>query len=441
MTSQPVSTARLQCCRRSDGEEGLRPRGPRAMPVLRPLLRGTLVPSDRGTGSGEIRRGSNRMSSTISLTASMLIVGSLGLGAYQVGRSDWHVDVSAPHGDTRLPVEPIAAEFRPKVRLVADGVGEAKPQPFLAAPAVGTWTRLADAPDGRFRAGVAAVDGKLYVLSGIDWWRSYESTLIYDPAALSWEVGANIHTVRSGPATGVIDGKVYVAGGGSPGFGWPKLSSTEVYDPVTDSWSACADMPSPRGFLGALGGGSATDGKLYALGGETPAGGLSKANEAYDPATDSWEGRADIPEHRADHAVVAVHNEIYVLGGEDVDWQATDSVFIYSPRTDTWREGAPMPVSREGFMASVVNNRIYVIGGSVPAVHVYDLASDAWTTGPNLQTTEPGLFGAAIDGRIYAIGGILERAGVFEVLDTGFRDLAISPAGKNVSTWGGLKRL
>ena len=67
-------------------------------------------------------------------------------------------------------------------------------------------------------------------------------------------------TIRAGFARGVIDGKMYVAGGfGQPGAG----VVLQVYDPVLDAWSTLAPMPTSRGDLA----GDALGNKLYAVGG------------------------------------------------------------------------------------------------------------------------------------------------------------------------------
>lgn len=77
-----------------------------------------------------------------------------------------------------------------------------------------------------------------------------------------WETKAAMPTASSIQAAGVIDGKLYVAGGAvfSP---LTFLSTAEVYDPSTDTWSTLSPMPTARS--GAASG--VIDGELYVVGG------------------------------------------------------------------------------------------------------------------------------------------------------------------------------
>ena len=53
-------------------------------------------------------------------------------------------------------------------------------------------------------------------------------------------------TVRTITATVTYDGKIYVIGGARPIF-----RTVEVYDPATDTWTRKADMPTARWALAA----------------------------------------------------------------------------------------------------------------------------------------------------------------------------------------------
>jgi hypothetical protein len=67
-------------------------------------------------------------------------------------------------------------------------------------------------------------------------------------------------TARSAMAAGVIDGKLYVAGGRPP-----RGSDFAVYDPVADEWTVLPEVPTQRNHLAA----AAIDGKLYVAGGRS----------------------------------------------------------------------------------------------------------------------------------------------------------------------------
>ena len=89
------------------------------------------------------------------------------------------------------------------------------------------------------------------------------TTSTYLPGAL-----APLQTERNHAYSGVIDGKLYVTGGraGHEAADGSNVASTEVYDPATDAWSALPDLPTPRS-----GGASAVlDGKLFVTGAACP---------------------------------------------------------------------------------------------------------------------------------------------------------------------------
>ena len=82
-------------------------------------------------------------------------------------------------------------------------------------------------------------------------------------------------------------------------------------NPSTDAWSSLADLPTPRS-----GGASAVlDGKLYVLGGGLPGATAYKAVHRFDPATGLWESLADMPIELTGHRAVAVGPDLYVVGG------------------------------------------------------------------------------------------------------------------------------
>jgi N-acetylneuraminic acid mutarotase len=160
----------------------------------------------------------------------------------------------------------------------------------------------------------------------------------------------------------VVDGKIYVIGGDSGGD--MLIVTVDVYDPLTDSWTTKADMPTPRGASGT----SVVDGKIYAIGGVThPLGQVVPAVEVYDPATNTWTQKADMPTARYIFSTSVVDGKIYVIGGAlpplVADRQGISLVEEYDPVTDTWTEKSPMPTARHSLATGVVNGIIYAIGG------------------------------------------------------------------------------
>src|SRR5439155_1569740 len=165
-----------------------------------------------------------------------------------------------------------------------------------------------------------------------------------------------------------VNGKVYAIGGTPDQSNGP--ATVEEYDPATNSWTncaglsstGCAPMPTARYALGVA---TATNGKIYAMGGM-----VANAVEEYDPATNSWATKAPMPTGRAYLGVVAAPNgKLYAIGGVDPGGSSSPpSVFAkveqYDPATNTWVSCPAMPTARaELGVAAADNGKLYAIGG------------------------------------------------------------------------------
>jgi N-acetylneuraminic acid mutarotase len=217
---------------------------------------------------------------------------------------------------------------------------------------------------------VTASNGKIYVIGGYDS-SQLDTVQEYDPATDTWATRSSMPTARAGMAVAAAsNGKIYVFGGIS---GSSYVATVEEYDPVTDSWATRASMPAARGYAGAA---QASNGKIYVIGGRDKTTGTFPAVdtvEEYDPTTDTWTARAGMSLPRYELGVVAANNgRIYAIGGRDYIWFGGYTFYAefgtveeYDPVTDTWIRRADMPTARAGLgVAQASNGRIYAIGGS-----------------------------------------------------------------------------
>ena len=124
----------------------------------------------------------------------------------------------------------------------------------------------------------------------------------------------------------------------------------------------------------------------------------------------------------------------------------------YDPVTDTWTKRTDMPTTRSAFGISAVKEKIYVIGGAIvfplgnveglKTVEEYDTVTDSWTKRNDISTARVALSASAINGKIYAIGGgpVIGWTSIVEEYDTGERiPQSVNPAGKLTTTWGEIK--
>ena len=222
----------------------------------------------------------------------------------------------------------------------------------------------------------------------------------------TWTKKADMPTARWILSTNssVVNGKIYVIGGttGNPNSAGA-TSIVEAYDPVTDTWTRKADMPTARWGLAT----SAVNGKIYAIGGNS--GGAIGTVEEYNPATDTWIKKADMPTARSRLAAVVVNGKIYAIRGDGVGDLAVEE---YDPAIDTWIKKADMPTPRFYLAASVVNGKIYAIGGNAGGASIveeYDPSTNTWTKKADIPGRSR-FSTSAVNGIIYAFGG--SRGGI-----------------------------
>ncbi len=285
----------------------------------------------------------------------------------------------------------------------------------MSLAAEGTWIKKADMPTGRWELSTCVVYGKIYAIGGAGpVYQALRTVEEYDPVTNTWTTKSEMPTARQGLSTSVVNGKIYAIGGGagssSSYTSVTTFSTVEEYDPTTDTWTRKADMHTSRGFHSA----NVLDGKIYVIGGSSaaPYGGTAiLAVEVYDPATDSWTQKGNIPARRGAGFSSVVDGKIYAFSG----YGSYRRVDEYNPVTDTWTRKAYMPTQRVALSTSVLDGKIYAIGGhpgsspyqALTTVEVYDPSTDTWTTAPDMLTGRCGVRTSVVDGKIYAIGGYM----------------------------------
>jgi len=282
----------------------------------------------------------------------------------------------------------------------------------VSLAAEGIWARRADIPTGRWELSTCVVDGKIYAIGGGSVYQPLRTVEEYDPATDTWTTKSEMPTARQGLSTSVVNGRIYAIGGGELSL-YPTIttfSTVEEYDPATDTWTKKSEMPTARGWHSA----NVLDGNIYVIGGSSaaPYGGTAiLAVEVYEPATDSWTQKGDIPARRGAGFTSVVDGKIYAFGG----YGGLGKVHEYDPVTDTWTQKADMPTRRCGLSTSVLDGKIYAIGGhpgsspysALATVEVYDPSTDTWKTAPDMLTGRCGVRTSVVDGKIYAIGGYM----------------------------------
>ncbi|NQT02781.1 MAG: hypothetical protein HQ580_12205 [Planctomycetes bacterium] len=166
----------------------------------------------------------------------------------------------------------------------------------VSLAAEGTWATRADMPTGRWELSTCVVDGKIYAIGGASGYGSAALRTVeeYGPPTETWTTKSEMPTARQGLSTSVVNGKIYAIGGiDASGGSYPgakTFSTVEEYDPATDTWTTKSEIPTARGFHSA----NVVDGRIYVFGGATSCPWCVRilTLEVYEPATDTWTRRA-----------------------------------------------------------------------------------------------------------------------------------------------------
>ena len=327
--------------------------------------------------------------------------------------------------------------------------------------AANEWRMISELRTPRKGFSTAVVDGKIYLIGGTLFENDRDGPFgmslveVYDPQTNTWERLTNMPTVRSSTKAAVVDGKIYVLAGyvGKDHQGAKNLKVAEMYDPETDTWVRKQDMSRRRMAFGI----GVVAGKIYTIGGTVHVEDRKPEEprrvdlvEVYDPVTDTWAKRADMPTRRDGLGVAVIRDTLYAIGGAGWPQVGAGGPFlatieVYEPRINRWTKRPDMPNPRTVFFSVVIDEKIYLIGDFTAEVRpvpieVYEPFTERWRVIPASPSVELPFGVAAVNGKIYVFGGYtedLELLPTVEVFDTGFRN--VKARGKLPTRWGELK--
>lgn len=303
---------------------------------------------------------------------------------------------------------------------------------FAGSPQMGTWTTAASAPTKRTEVAAAELGGKIYVVGGFSE-PSLQNVLkfaisndveVYDPVSNTWSTTTPLPEGRHHAGIASLDGFLYVIGGFTKAFLsiWHATSTVYQYNPTTEEWRELAPMPSARGALGV----TVYQNRIYAMGGYDGKHN-SGAVEIFDPKTNTWSSAASMPTPRDHLAVVTAGSRIYTIGGRpDLDYHHNmDVVEEYDPNANQWRTRANLPTARSGITAGVIDGWIYVFGGesgegTFATNEAYNPATNQWLSMAPMPTARHGLGSAVVEGRLYVISGGPTPGGSFSQVNEVF---------------------
>lgn len=262
---------------------------------------------------------------------------------------------------------------------------------------LGNWVRRADYQGDARREAVSFVIGDTaYVgtgTSGVDGGTLLSSFYKYDPVKDNWTAVASLADVndptrnlaRTGASAFAAGGKGYVTTGTDADF--RSLKDTWEYDPATNSWAGKAEFPGAGRYFAV---GFSVKGMGYVGTGYDGGNNMSDFYK-YNPATNSWSPANSLKDKRRQAIAFVIGDSAYVVTGSGAGSTPT-RMYVYDANNDIWNEKAKIEnatddsfdddyssISRYGGVAFVINNKGYVTTGSSSATWEYDPINDRWT--------------------------------------------------------------
>ena len=249
-----------------------------------------------------------------------------------------------------------------------------------------------------------------------------------ESAENSWVSKASMRQARSSLGAAVVNGKIYAVGGKTDKG---VVGINEEYNPESDTWTYKQSMPTPRDSFAI----ASYENKIYCIGGYTSNGSITAVNEVYDPATNKWETKTPMPTARAHLQANVVNGIIYLIGGYARDnstfrYSISKLNEVYDPATDTWMQKTPPTYGSYGYASAALDGKIYVLSGSWDMVtkmtQIYDIQSDTWTLGSSAPTY-------FMSGSVIATTGVMAPKRIY-VFNKPAPDLAVNPNAPLFST-------
>jgi len=204
--------------------------------------------------------------------------------------------------------------------------------------------------------------------------------LAYTLFAQSWTQATNIPGFgRRGAVSLTINGKIYV-GGGLDSLS-ALIGDFYEYDPATNAWAQKGNLPANLGGCACF----TINGKGYLVSGAAGGGNVVNTAYQYDPLTDTWTSIAAFPGTARENSYgFTIADTGYVFGG--FGGSELNDLWAYNSTNNTWSQKASMPSStRSTISGFVINNVAYVGLGEYNSsqnfasdIGAYNAATNTW---------------------------------------------------------------
>jgi N-acetylneuraminic acid mutarotase len=187
------------------------------------------------------------------------------------------------------------------------------------------------------------------------------------------------------------------------------LASTEIYEPNTNIWKTVGSLHYARREHSAF---VSEEGRVYVAGGGTPFDPTNSVEE-FDPVQEIWVAASSLVVGQSNAALVRAGFSIYMLGGYMGNLVPSAQVQVFDEQAGSWSGAKPMLVQRDYLSADALDtNTIVAIGGfdgkSIhSSVEVFDLKLHQWSmAGSLLVPTWDHRTAVVMGAGILVVGGV-----------------------------------
>lgn len=233
----------------------------------------------------------------------------------------------------------------------------------------------------------------------------------FDLIAGTWSTVATLPWAADSMCAVVIDGLIYVYGGGT---GDTRFGNLVSFNPVTNAVVArLAGVPA-RGASAV-----AINGKMYVYGGSGSSTVILATLRCYDPVDNTWttlSPQGTLPGAKYYAAEGVVNGKMVIAGGSGGvsvnNWSKT--VETYDPALNTWEARVSMVIGVYGVGSGAMGKYVYAVGGIqsdvgandyVKTVRAFDTEGSVWVSLPDRAKGLGYAAGAVLDDKLYLYGG------------------------------------
>lgn len=302
--------------------------------------------------------------------------------------------------DDATPPGPAPATATPTALATDPASDEAAP---TAAPTPAR--RAAPLPAARTEVTGTAWDGKVVAVGGLDGdGQAVADVDVYDPETDTWSQAPPLPTALHHTAVATLGDRLYVVGGYSIQDGsWVAEAAVWSLGVGQERWTAEPSLGTPRGALAV----ASTGGRLVAVGGVGPDGGVLASTEVLDRDAEGWQPGPAMAIPREHLAATAAGDEVYAIAGRGGGFETNrDSVEVL--RDGAWSDAGTLHAARGGIGAATVGGIPCVTGGEEEAGTIGSVecrVDGSWEVVAALEVPRHGLAVAALDGRLHVVGG------------------------------------